>query len=45
LITWPETRALIGVDVAVDLGVIGGFIAGEIAVGKESDHQENMTLQ
>ena len=39
--TWPETRALIGIDVAVDLGVVGGFITGEIAIGEESRDQKN----
>ena len=31
-----------GIDVAVDLSVVGGFIAGEVAIGEESrNHKHN----
>ena len=30
-----------GIDVAVDLGVVGGFVAGEIAVDEETHDQQN----
>ena len=41
MITWPETRRADGIDMAIDLCIIGGFVTGEIAVHEETNDHKN----